>query len=49
MSFHGLPFAWFVAQFLKYLMRPSTDLKAYLHDKKAALGISNEEDVPLVG
>ena len=50
MSFHGSPFAWFVAQFLKYLMRPSSDLAAYLRKKKDALGIGNVgKELPIVG
>ena len=48
MSFHGFPFAWFIAQFLKFLMRPSTALQSYIMDKRNALGIG-EKDGPIVG
>lgn len=46
MSFHGSPFAWFIAQFLKYLMRPSNDLKSYIAEKKEKLDM---EPGPIVG
>ena len=48
MSFHGYPFIWFIAQFLKYLMRPSTKLKDYLMEKRKALGIV-DKDSPIIG
>lgn len=49
MSFHGLPFVWFIAQFLKYLMSPSAELKDYLNKKTLALGLENIDQQPMVG
>ena len=48
LSFHGFPFTWFIAQFLSYLMRPSDDLKMYIHEKKVSLGLMNK-DMPILG
>ena len=48
MTFHGLPFAWFVAQFLKYLMRPSPQLKDYLATHGQTIGL-NMTAGPIVG
>jgi hypothetical protein len=49
MSFHGAPFVWFIAQFLKYLMRPSDELSVYLHQKRVVLGMENNDIHPIVG
>ncbi len=48
MSFHGLPFAWFVSQFLSFLMRPSADLEQYIREKKERLALGSV-DGPIVG
>lgn len=48
MSFHGLPFVWFIAQFIKYLMRPSNELREYLRQKKSTLGMGKDLH-PIVG
>ena len=49
MSFHGSPFVWFIAQFLKYLMRPSSELTRYLDDKKGSLNVEIKDMAPIVG
>ena len=45
LAFHGAPFAWFVGQFYKFLMRPSAHLEAYMREKEEKLGMSR----PIVG
>ena len=44
-AFHGHPFVWFAAQFLKYLMRPNSELADFYQKKKEAMGIKK----PYVG
>ena len=48
LSFHGQPFAWFIAQFLKLLMQPSDELDTYIKEKKKVLGLTQDSG-PLVG
>ena len=48
MSFHGAPFVWFIAQFLKFLVKPSDELKSYILEKNAGLGLTNRVG-PIVG
>ena len=44
-TFHGHPFVWFAAQFLKYLMRPNSELSAFYQKKREAMNIKK----PYVG
>ena len=44
-TFHGHPFVWFAAQFLKYLMRPNSELSAFYEKKREAMNIKK----PYVG
>jgi glycoprotein 6-alpha-L-fucosyltransferase len=43
--FHGEPAAWWIGQFVQYLMRPNQKLSKYLEERKRALGFSK----PIVG
>ena len=45
LAFHGHPFVWFAAQFLKYLMRPNSELEAFYQKKREAMNIKK----PYVG
>ena len=45
LAFHGHPFVWFAAQFLKYLIRPNTEFKAFYQKKKETMNIKK----PYVG
>ena len=45
LAFHGHPFVWFAAQFLKYLMRPNLEFKAFYQKKKETMYIKK----PYVG
>ena len=44
LAFHGQPFVWFAAQFLKYLMRPKSELKSF-YQKKETMNVKK----PYVG
>ena len=45
LAFHGHPFVWFAAQFLKYLMRPNLEFKAFYQQKKETMNVKK----PYVG
>ena len=45
LAFHGYPFVWFAGQFLKYLMRPNLEFKAFYQKKKETMNVKK----PYVG